>query len=103
MIQEAIKYISKADKLDKLKIYMDYYIHNMRTPYDLEFVDKNYKIPKGYEDRITKFNTCIIRSFSVNSMTFEDFTNQNVKYREDSPIIAHLWRFYKRIGINLYI
>ena len=101
IISKAIKYIEQANDFDKLRIYMDYYIHNCYLPYGFENIDKDYVIPKGYEDRIQKYDTFIIRFLKTESITFEEFINKDVKYISDLPIIAHLWRFYKRIGIEL--
>jgi len=101
MIREAKKYLETADEFDKLRIYMDYYIHNMYNPYALEFVDKDYVIPKGYENRIKKFNNYVIKFLDTKSMSFEQFQLKQEGYHSDKPIVEHLWRFYKRIGVEL--
>ena len=100
IVDKAIAYVEQADIFDKLKIYMDYIIHSYFI-YGFEFIDKDYEIPKGYEDRIKKYDSCIIRFHKSNKMSFDKFINKKVKYKSDLPIIEHLWRFYKRIGIEL--
>jgi len=96
IIQEAKNYLKKADMLDKLKIYMDYYIDYSYMLVNIEFVNKDYIIPKGYEDRIDKYDSCIIKYMKSNRMSFDKFLNEN--YIED-----HLWKFYKRIGVKLNV